>query len=160
MAPQSLFYGRGGVHLKINCCRVIGVGSNLNPSGYQRVWLKRVESGKRLGLISSETSLFTTWLGWTHLTWLGWMNLMSCSTRFMRHSAQWGSGNQQFHPSIFFSGQSFGSKSQFDCFSSSISSCQLSSWKQSKHTWSSQRNVNTPTILSIWVFTALWVAGL
>ena len=31
-APQSLFYGCGGVHLKVDCCRVIGAGPNLKSS--------------------------------------------------------------------------------------------------------------------------------
>ena len=59
-APPSLFYGRGGVHLKIDYCRVIGAGPNLNPPAYHCLRLKRVESGKRLGSISLETPLLTT----------------------------------------------------------------------------------------------------
>ena len=33
-APQSFFYGRGGVRLEIDRCRVIGAGSHLKQPDY------------------------------------------------------------------------------------------------------------------------------
>ena len=70
-APHSFFYGRGGVRLKIDRCRVIGAGSHLKQPDYHCRRLKRSKSGKRLGFVSPKWLLLITWLGWIHLTWLG-----------------------------------------------------------------------------------------
>ena len=108
------FMGVEAFTLKSTVVVLLGRRPISNPPGYHCVRLKRVRSWKTLGFISLETVLLTTWLGWTHLTWLGWMNLMSCSKAVSWDTLLTGAGNQQFHPTIIFSGRIFGSKSWLD----------------------------------------------
>ena len=97
-APQSFFYGRGGVRLEIDRCRVIGAGSHLKQPDYHCWRLKRSKSGKRLGFVSPKWLLLITWLGWIHLTWLGgWIWCLPPLLSWDIVLAQAG-GNHQFHP--------------------------------------------------------------
>ena len=97
-SSSILFYGRGGVRLEIDRCRVIGAGSHLKQPDYHCRRLKRSKSGKRLGFVSPKWLLLITWLGWIHLTWLGewiWCLLPLVSWDIVLAQA---SGNHQFHP--------------------------------------------------------------
>ena len=97
-STSILFYGRGGVRLEIDRCRVIGAGSHLKQPDYHCWRLKRSKSGKRLGFVSPKWLLLITWLGWIHLTWLGeWIWCLPPLLSWDIVLAQAG-GNHQFHP--------------------------------------------------------------
>ena len=93
-APQSFFYGRGGVRLEIDRCRVIGAGSHLKQPDYH-CWVptsKKVKIWEEAWLRFPEVASSYHLIGLNPFDLIGRMNLMSSSAAFMRHcacSARW-----------------------------------------------------------------------